>query len=135
MTPRALRAAAILAPVLTLALALGGCVIYSQEGGDRQVAVHVGDAAPAASAALEPVRAVRAEDGRLIVRVDSNGCTQAADFAVRIEESDPVRVRLERQKPDHCRALVPDGVEVSWTYEELGLTAGQAVRLFNPLRL
>ena len=32
-------------------------------------------------------------------------------------------------------ALVADGAVISWTYQELGLDAGQAVRIRNPIRL
>lgn len=127
---RALIAAAALAPLL------GGCVIYSSEGGERDVSVRV-----ASSADFEPapppeaVRAVRFEGGRLTARVDSNGCTTAADFEVLLVGAGPAELTLNRSRPDLCRALVPDGVEVSWTYQELGLEAGETALVRNPIRL
>lgn len=117
---------------LALAPALTGCVIYSGEGGDN-VVVRVADAVPRPE--TETLRAARFENGALIARVDSNGCTSAASFAVELEGDSPVEATLVRQSPDLCKALVPDGVEVRWTYADLGLSAGQAVRLINPVKL
>lgn len=127
---RALIAAAVLAPLL------GGCVIYSSEGGERDVSVRV-----ASSSDLEPapppeaVRAARFDNGRLTVRANSNGCTSASDFEVLLVGADPAELTLTRSRPDLCRALVPDGVELSWTYQELGLEPGETARLRNPIRL
>lgn len=112
---------------------LGGCVVYSSEAGE-QVSVHVTDAVSAAEP-LETVRAVSFENGRLNVRVDSNGCTEAAGFEVRVRGENPAELTLVRREPDLCKALVPEGVVVSWTYEELGLAAGVAARVLNPVRL
>ncbi len=117
------------------ATVLGGCVIYANEGGE-DVSVHMASSrssAPAASA--ETVRAVRFDGMAMHVRVDSNGCTDASSFEVEISGSDPALVILNRARPDLCKALIADGVEVSWTYGELGLTSGEGVRLANPLRL
>lgn len=122
--------------VAALAPLLGGCVIYSSEGGERDVSVRV-----ASSSDFEPapppeaVRAVRFEGGRLTVRVESNGCTTAADFEVVLVGAGPAELTLNRSRQDLCKALVPDGVEVSWTYQELGLEAGEAALLRNPIRL
>lgn len=124
----------LLIAAVTLPL-LGGCVIYSNEGGER-VSVRVADAAPLASAAtLETVRSAAFEGQRLNVRVDSNGCTEAASFEVQVTAGDPADITLTRRSADMCKALVPDGVVVSWTYDELGLAAGQAARVLNPVRL
>lgn len=117
---------------LALAPALTGCVIYSGEGGEN-VVVRVADHVVIADA--EVLRAARFEDGALIARVDSNGCTTAASFAVELNGDGPVEATLVRREPDLCKALVPDGVELRWSYADLGLSAGQAVRVINPVRL
>ena len=70
-----------------------------------------------------------------MARVDSNGCTSAANFEVRLVGDRPAALTLERVRTDPCRAIVPEGVEVSWTYAELGLEAGDSVRLMNAIRL
>jgi hypothetical protein len=113
---------------------LAACVIYDSEAGET-VVVRVGGASEAVSLGSETLRAVRFEGGALVVRADSNGCTAAADFAVAISEGDVTDITLTRQSPDLCKALVPDGVELRWTYAELGLEAGDAVRVTNPVRL
>lgn len=125
---RTLTALALAAPLL------GGCVIYSNEAGE-QVSVQMADTAVAPAEPLETVRAVAFENGRLNVRVDSNGCTDTGGFEVRLREDEPVELSLVRRAPDLCKALVPDGVVVSWSYEELGLTSGAAARVLNPVRL
>lgn len=119
---------------LALLPLLGGCVIYSNEAGEK-VTVRVNDQAAAASLSGEPVRSVEFDGRNLNVVVDSNGCTEAASFEVRISDGAPSELTLVRLSPDLCKALVPDGRPVSWTYQELGIEAGDAVRLTNPLKV
>jgi hypothetical protein len=125
-----------LALAATLTPLLGACVIYDS-GGDDKVSVRVGSHTTTASSdAAETLRAVRFEPGALVVVADSNGCTDASSFAVEVSEGDgPTGVTLTRQRPDLCKALVPDGVELRWTYDELGLKPGAAVAVTNPVRL
>lgn len=125
---RVLIAAALAAPLLS------GCVIYANEGGEKDVVVRFSDQAPPS---LETVRGARIADGRLVVRVDSNGCTDAADFAVDLAPASDgwTEVALRRTDADLCKALVPDGVEVSWSLSELGVEPGTRARLVNPTRL
>lgn len=127
---RVLLAAALSAPLLT------ACVIYADETRD-DVVVRVGDAVAEANQPLEAVRSARIEGDRLVVRVESNGCTDASSFAVEITDADEdwTDLALKRQRPDLCKALAPDGVEVSWTFSELGLESGVKARLLNPTRL
>ena len=122
-----------LAAVALLPL-LGGCVIYSNEGGEK-VSVNVSDQIAAKTEALEAVRKVDFDGQRLNVVVGSNGCTEASSFEVKIKDGDPAELSLTRRTPDLCKAIVRDGVTVSWTYAELGLTAGQPVRVLNPISL
>ena len=121
-------AAAALLPLL------GGCVIYSNEGGEK-VSVNVSDQIAAKTEALEAVRKVDFDGQRLNVVVGSNGCTEASSFEVKIKDSDPTELSLIRRTPDLCKALVREGVVVSWTYAELGLKSGAAVRVLNPISL
>ena len=123
----ALLAVGVLLPLL------GGCVIYSNEGGEK-VSV-ITDRDTVKTEAVEAVRRVDFDGQRLNVVVGSNGCTEASSFEVQIKDSDPAELTLVRRTPDMCRALVPEGVTVSWTYAELGLEAGQPVRVLNPISL
>lgn len=128
-----MRIAAVLG-VAALLPVLGGCIIYSSEGGEK-VSVNVADRAAARPEALESVRRVDFDGQRLSVVVGSNGCTEASSFEVRIKDDEPAELSLIRRSPDMCKALVPDGKTVSWTYDELGLKPGQSVRVINPISL
>jgi hypothetical protein len=121
-----------LAAVALLPL-LGGCVIYSNEGGEK-VSV-MSDRVAVEAETLEAVRKVDFDGQRLNVVVGSNGCTEASSFEVKIKDGDPAELSLTRRTPDLCRAIVREGVTVSWTYAELGLTPGAAVRVMNPISL
>ena len=124
---RAAVAAVVLLPLL------GGCVIYSNDGGERKV--NINNQAVVQTEVLEAVRKVDFDGQRLTVVVGSNGCTEASSFEVRIKDGDPAELTLARRSPDLCKALVPEGKTVSWTYDELGLERGQPVRVLNPISL
>ena len=121
---KGLAAAVLAAPLLS------ACVIYDSSAGENvSVNVSRNDAPPA-----EAIREARFADGALVVRVDSNGCTQASDFEVAVADNNPVEITLRRTSPDLCKALVPNGVELRWTYADLGLDAGTPARILNPLK-
>jgi hypothetical protein len=130
-----MRQATIRAAVAAVALLplLGGCVIYSNDGGERKV--NINNQAVVQAEVLEAVRKVDFDGQRLTVVVGSNGCTEASSFEVKIKDTDPAELSLIRRAPDLCKALVREGVAVSWTYAELGLTTGQHVRVLNPVSL
>ena len=123
-----------LAAVALLPL-LGGCVIYSNEGGERKVSINAAEQVVVESEVLEAVRKVDFDGQRLTAVVGSNGCTEASSFEVKIKDGDPTELSLTRRTPDLCKALVREGVTVSWTYAELGLKSGAAVRVLNPISL
>lgn len=118
-----------------LPLLLSACVVHVSDDGPRPM--DWGGHISIETADLEPVRAARVIDGRFYARVDSNGCTDAEDFAVHLDEADDgsVGVGLERTEQDLCKALLPDGVELSWSLQELGVTGAGPYRLLNPLKL
>lgn len=119
-----LAAAALSAPLLA------GCVVYSNEAGETvRVNMSEAKAAPA-----EAIRSARFADGGLVVRVDSNGCTQASDFELAVVDGSPADITVRRTRADLCKALVPDGVELRWTYADLGLEPGTPTRILNPLK-
>ena len=126
-----------LAAVAAVALLplLGGCVIYSSEGGERKININPANQVVAEAESLEAVRKVDFDGQRLNVVVGSNGCTEASSFEVKIKDTDPAELSLIRRTPDLCRAIVREGVVVSWTYAELGLTPGAVVRVLNPISL
>ena len=125
-----MRALKLLAAAALAAPLLSACVVYDSTGGENvTVQVNNKDAPPA-----EAVRGARVENGELVVRVDSNGCTQASDFELAVSDGTPATVTLRRTKQDLCRALVRDGIEVRWSYADLGLDPGATVQVLNPLK-
>ncbi|GGB79080.1 hypothetical protein [Glycocaulis alkaliphilus] len=102
-------------------------------------------AAPAPS--LQPSRALPGEretihywqdmpDGSIRVQVRSNGCTTKESFEPVVMVDSRTRwtftVELRRLQPDHCRAFLPEGVELVWSRDELGLPGSASVRVINP---
>ncbi|MGP1273922.1 MAG: hypothetical protein ACQRW7_00730 [Caulobacterales bacterium] len=84
----------------------------------------------------EPVYgSYRAADGSLRVQVASNGCTREESFEPVVMMDSRTRwsftVEFRRLQPDLCRAYLPEGVELSWTLDDLGLPPSAAVRVIN----
>ena len=82
---------------------------------------------------LEPIHGVIAGPRGLVVRVTSHGCTTKADFAHFTEpRGQAVTVAFGRRRLDRCGAGARE-LELVFSYEELGLTRGQAVVVLNPI--
>ncbi|MBI1685725.1 hypothetical protein [Caulobacter hibisci] len=123
---------AVLALVMAAGLSTSACVIIDADhgGGKRDVTVKIND-----SDELESIYAVGLEKGELVARVSSNGCTKAEDFKVEANRRDSVvAVTLTRERPDLCRALVPEGKEVRFDLDGLGVQRSDRVRVRNPLQ-
>lgn len=62
----------------------------------------------------------------------SNGCTQKEDFRADVDRDDGrYRVRFDRMRDDNCRALVPEGRRMTWSFAELGIPDGAQVTITN----
>lgn len=131
MRPSAIR---LLLAGLVAAPLLSGCVIYANDSGEKDVVVTGLNAA--GQEPLEAVRSARVENDRLIVRVGSNGCTEATHFSFDLTEQEGfTEIAVRRTTPDLCRALVREGVELSWSYDLLDLQPGTRLVLLNPQTL
>ncbi|MFN3574914.1 MAG: hypothetical protein ACK4TR_15425 [Phenylobacterium sp.] len=85
-------------------------------------------------AELEPLYSATARGRELTIRVASNGCTTKADFAFYVErQGEAVTLAFGRKRVDPCRSLVAGHVDLSFSYEELGLKPRDPVFLLNPL--
>lgn len=81
---------------------------------------------------LEPVYGVSANRAGVTVRLPSNGCTRKTDLTLAISKGQPrPTVLVARRRPDACST--PGRAEITYTWEELGLKAGQAFSFANPL--
>lgn len=82
----------------------------------------------------ESVYAVQQDADGLVVRVRSNGCTNAEDFAISTSrQADTIAITLQRLQPDHCRALLREGVLLKWTWAQLGIDESANLIVTNPL--
>jgi hypothetical protein len=79
----------------------------------------------------EPLYGALVKPDGLDVRVSSGGCTEAEHFAFYVEPGAVQQVHIVRTKPDTCEAYVPEGELLHFTWEQLGVTAGNA-RVANP---
>mgnify|MGYP005814104075 CR=1 FL=1 len=82
---------------------------------------------------LEPIHAAAIIADHAVFRVTSGGCTERDDIQPIITlVDDEAVVTLRRMHDDYCQAYAEDGLELVWTFEELGLAPGQRVRINNP---
>ncbi len=85
---------------------------------------------------LEPIHGAAFTDNLAIVRVTSNGCTTKEDLVPYVQQSRDFSIlTVRRVNEDKCRTPMEDGLEVQWTFEELGLPKGTNVTVNNPFRL
>lgn len=86
---------------------------------------------------VERLIGFRHTDDKLIIRVKSGGCTQKEHFKVEINSGftgmSPVFATVYRLTPDHCKANIPNGIEVEFTFEELGLPDDTDIIVVNPV--
>jgi hypothetical protein len=82
----------------------------------------------------EALLGLRVTSKGLSYYVYSGGCTKKDDFTVNVMESYPPQLQLKRLKADDCKGLVPDGLEIFYSWEELGLPKGMPFKVLNPLK-
>jgi len=121
---------ATLAAALALSAALPGCSAVQEFAGQfpaPQVEMpgHV-----------EPVHAAAIARDEAVFWVTSNGCTAKEDITpvVRASSDGPI-ITLRRIKEDRCREILPEGAELRWSFEELGLAPGSRLSVENPYQL
>lgn len=76
---------------------------------------------------------VSARGREVIIIEHSNGCTNKEDFAPVVSDrgDDRFDVGFRRTNPDNCKALMPDGRRMSWSFAELGIPRQSRVVLMN----
>jgi len=85
---------------------------------------------------MEPVHAAVIAQNQAVFWVTSNGCTAKNDLTpvVRRSHGETV-ITLRRIKEDRCTVPVRNGLEVRWTFEEMGLPDGTRVSIENPYQM
>lgn len=116
----------MLATTIAAGLMLGGCVIV-----DADVRESDWDRAGHAETLYGAEVGVRSPD--VTITVYSGGCTRKEHFATEVDKRGDGRfdVAFRRTTADHCKALVPDGVKLTWSFAELGLPPGAQLRVLN----
>jgi hypothetical protein len=85
-------------------------------------------------ALLEPLYAVNASRAGLTLRVASRGCTTKADFSFYVDRRSTVpTIVFGRKRVDACKADRVGGVDLAFSYAELGLSPEEPVVVLNPV--
>jgi hypothetical protein len=127
--------ALIICGVAGLALtALSGCASIMPQlglGGARQAEVP-----PPMPGVLEPIHAAALLNNTAVFWVSSNGCTKKDDLQPFVSmHGDASVITLRRISEDRCTTPEDEGVEIKWSFEELGLKPGARVSVNNPYQL
>jgi len=84
---------------------------------------------------VEPIRAAAVGQDTVLFWISSNGCTEKSDLVPVVRETyDGARVTLRRVRDDRCTNPEKDGVELRWSFEEMGLAPGTRLQVANPYR-
>jgi len=85
---------------------------------------------------IEPVHAAAIVQDQAVFWVSSNGCTQKADLLPVVRRAgDASVITLRRLKEDRCQQPRAEGVEMRWSFQEMGLEPGSRVSVENPYQL
>lgn len=85
---------------------------------------------------IEPVRAAAVVNNLAVFWVTSNGCTTKTDLQPVVSRRGGASVvSLRRINEDRCSRPAADGIELQWSFEELGLEPGSAVTVETPYQL
>ena len=118
-----MRRTAAFSVVAAVAALAGGCAVT----GDQAVRT------AGMPGQLEPIHAAAFTRDTAVFWVSSNGCTSKADvkpFITRLRDS--AVITLRRVDEDRCTQPRSDGVQLQWSFEELGLPPGADVSVNNP---
>ncbi len=115
----------VLAVVLTVALGvpLAGCALIGLR--DQAMEPMPG--------VLEPIPAAAFTNDLAVFWVSSNGCTARDDLEPIVSRrGGEVVITLRRLADDRCDRPLREGVELKWSFEELGVAPGSAISVNNP---
>ena len=114
-----------------LAAFLGGCTLvdrFMPGSAATEVADEPGQ--------IEAVHAAAIVQDQAVFWVSSNGCTQKSDLTPVVRRAgDGSVITLRRIKEDRCLEPRAEGVEMRWTFQEMGLEPGSRVSVENPYQL
>lgn len=122
---------AFIIALATLAPLTAGCGVVAPFVDRPEIAL----AAPMPGA-LEPVHAAAVAQDQAVFWVSSNGCTAKADLTPVVRQAgDQSVITLRRLREDRCARPAAEGVEMRWTFQEMGLPSGARVSIDNPYQM
>jgi hypothetical protein len=114
-----------LGAVALFASSLGGCLIVDADVRESDFGGFSGGLLYAAEVSVRG-------PAEISIVAHSNGCTQKEDFGADVHHDDGrYRVRFERNREDNCKAFVPEGRRMTWSFRELGIPEGSLVTISN----
>ena len=126
-----MRRTVTLAGAITVAVAVSGCTLI-----DRWTPHEPTATAAEGPGQIEAVHAAAIVQDQAVFWVSSNGCTQKSDLLPVVRrEGDASVITLRRVKEDRCLQPREQGVEMRWSFQEMGLTPGARVSVENPYQL
>jgi hypothetical protein len=112
------------------AIALGGCVIVDADVKEDWDSARKGGFDLVYGAEVT----VFGPEPSVTITAHSNGCTNETQFSPTVTNTgDQWRVGFRRTTEDRCRALVPEGKKLTWSFAQLGIPNGVQVRVANPV--
>jgi len=126
-----------LAGMAAAAMALSACALVERwTGPETALAPAPAPALAESPGQIEPVHAAAIVQDQAVFWVSSNGCTRKADLLPVVRrEGDASVITLRRLKQDRCLEPVAQGVEMRWSFQEMGLSPGARVSVENPYQL
>ncbi len=117
--------------ILTAAVAVTGCALVERWTGREPVST-----VAEGPGQIEAVHAAAIVQDQAVFWVSSNGCTRKADLLPVVrQEGDASVITLRRLKEDRCLQPLDQGVEMRWSFREMGLAPGTRVSVENPYQL
>ena len=114
--------------IVAAALATSACALFPRGDEAARAAAMPGQ--------LEPIHAAAITRDLAVFWVSSNGCTDKDDLTPVVDRAgDGSTITLRRIDEDTCDRPMADGVEIIWSFEELGLAPGSRVQVNNPYQL
>lgn len=121
---------ATLAVLVALAPVIAGCALMDRFRQDEPTLT------VEAPGQIEPVHAAAIVQDQAVFWVSSNGCTEKSDLTPVVRRAgDASVITLRRLKEDRCLEPRDEGVEMRWSFQEMGLAPGSRVSVENPFQL
>jgi len=86
-------------------------------------------------AALEKLLAAKPSKSGLILTVSTGGCTKKSDFEItshRVKKR-VASIEVRRLAPDACKGNFPDGMQLSFSWNELRVSSKTKILIKNPV--